>query len=129
VSGGVPGAAAVARASARHPGLALVVLFGSRARGDSGERSDWDVGYIGRIDADQFLLDLVTALGAERIDVVDLERAAGLLRYRAARDGVPVFEATAGAFARFWLEAVSFWCDAYPVLRAGYAELLAETGP
>jgi predicted nucleotidyltransferase len=114
---------------ARHPGLVLVVLFGSRARGDSAERSDWDIGYIGQVESDRLLLDLVSALDTERVDLIDLERAAGLLRYRAARDGTPIFEATPGAFDRFWLEAVMFWCDAYPVLQAGYSELLAELGP
>jgi predicted nucleotidyltransferase len=38
---------AIARAAARHRGLTLVVLFGSRARGEATERSDWDLGYVG----------------------------------------------------------------------------------
>ena len=35
-----------------------------------------------------------------------------------------MFAADAAAFERFWLEAVSFWCDAGPLLRTGYAEVL-----
>lgn len=32
--------------------------------------------------------------------------------YRVAWDGEPVFEAREGVFDRFWMDAVSFWCDA-----------------
>ena len=38
------------------------------------------------------------------------------LRYLATRDARGLFEPTAGQFERFWGEAVSFWCDAGPVL-------------
>jgi polymorphic toxin system nucleotidyltransferase-like protein len=34
-----------ARIGARHSKLRLLLLFGSRARGDAQERSDWDLGY------------------------------------------------------------------------------------
>jgi len=120
------GRASIAAVAATHRGLTLVVLFGSRARGDVAATSDWDVGYLGEVDADALLLDLVTALGCEEIDLVDLARASGLLRYRVAREGVPIFEGTEDAFERFWLAAVTFWCDAYPVVQAGYAGVLAE---
>lgn len=118
----------IAERSARHPELALVVLFGSRARTDATDRSDWDIGYVAGegFERERFLADLVATLGTERVDLVDLERAGGLVRFRAARDGIPVFEATERAFARFWFDAVSFWCDAGPVIRAGYDDLLAE---
>lgn len=118
---------AMARLASRHPELALLVLFGSRARGDVTERSDWDLGYVASagFDRDGFYTALVGALGTERIDLVDLDRAGGLVRFRAARDGMPIHEA-AGAFARFWLAAVSFWCDMGPIFRAGYDDVLAE---
>lgn len=121
----------MATAAARRPGLQLLVLFGSRARGDHAGGADWDIGYLGDegFDADALLADLVAGLGTERVDLVDLRRASGLLRYRAARDGRAVFSATGDAFERFWFEAVTFWCDAGPVLQSGYAEVLAELGP
>lgn len=119
---------AVSDVSARHPSVDLVVLFGSRARAEATAASDWDIGYLADqgLDRDGFLADLVVALGTEKIDLVDLDRAGGLVRFRAARDGLTVFEATPDAFARFWFDAVSFWCDAGPVIRAGYDDLLAE---
>ncbi|MBM3219150.1 MAG: nucleotidyltransferase domain-containing protein [Candidatus Rokubacteria bacterium] len=117
--------AAVAR---RAPDLRLLVLFGSRARSDARAGSDWDFAYeAGTVfDPDALLLALVDALGTERIDLVDLARAGGLVRYRAARDGRPLFSSTPDAFERFAIEAVTFWCDVAPVLEAGYADVLSE---
>ena len=57
-----------------------------------------------------------------------LDLASGLLRYRAARDGVLVYEARPGIFDRFRFEAARFWYDAEPVLRAGYEALLDRLG-
>ncbi len=113
---------------ARHPGLRLVVLFGSRARGDATVASDWDIAYLAsdRVDRDDLLTDLVRTLDIERIDLVDLDRAGGLVRFCVARDGIVVFESEPDVFARFWNDAVHFWCDAGPVIRAGYDDVLAE---
>jgi len=124
----VPGLKAAEEIGRLTPGLEVLVLFGSRGRGDSSSQSDWDFGYLAHSDMDAVALlgALVTALGSDRVDLVDLRRAGGLLRYRAARDGQLVFEATAGLADRFRLEAADFWCDAGPVLLRGYDRLLAE---
>ncbi len=114
-----------------HPALRLLVLFGSRARTDARPASDWDLAYVASdgLDPDALLLDLVRALGTDRVDLVDLERAGAQIRYRAAAEGRVVHEARPGAFAEFWLAAVDFWCDAEPVLRSGYADVLARLRP
>jgi len=111
-----------------HPALLLLVLFGSRARADARPTSDWDLGYLAAdgLDPDALLLDLVRVLGTDRVDLVDLERAGAQIRYRAAAEGRVVHEGRPGAFAEFWLAAVDFWCDMEPVLRAGYADVLAR---
>ena len=118
----------IAEVCRRHPSLRLAVVFGSRARGDATAGSDWDVAYLADepLDRDALLSDLVRTLDTDRVDLVDLERAGGLVRFRAARDGRAVFEARPDAFARFWLEAVDFWCDGGPLIRAGYEDVLAE---
>lgn len=109
-------------------GLRLLILFGSRARGDAHTRSDWDFGFIATpaFDVAALLAVLVEALDAEAIDLVDLERASGLLRYRVARDGSVVYEDESRLGERFRLEAVHFWCDAAPVLERGYRDVLAS---
>ena len=108
------------------PGLELLLLFGSRARGDVHPGSDWDLGYLAgpEFDPDDLLARLVLDLETDRIDLVNLDRANGLLRYRAAAEGSPLFESDPDRFARFWFEAVSFWCDMGPIIRAGYEEIL-----
>lgn len=110
------------------PGLDLLLLFGSRARGDAHAGSDWDLGYLAdaRFDAAGLLAALVETVGRDDIDLVDLARAGGLLRYRAARDGDVLFESRSRAGERFRLDAIQFWCDAEPVLRRGYAAVLRE---
>jgi predicted nucleotidyltransferase len=125
VSTRVEGLAELAR---KHLGLRLLVLFGSRARGEATARSDWDLGYLGdpSLDREALLADVVAALGTEAIDLVDLDRAGGLVRFRAARDAVVTFESSDGTFARFWFDAVSYWCDMGPIIRAGYDGVLAE---
>jgi predicted nucleotidyltransferase len=113
-----------------HAGLALLVLHGSRARGDARDDSDWDFAYLAApgFDASLLYADLASALKTDRIDLADLATAGGLLRYRVARDGIVVSEIEPGSFDRFWFSAVSFWCDAAPVLREGYKSVLDGLG-
>jgi predicted nucleotidyltransferase len=86
-----------------HPAMAdvqVLVLHGSRARGDAGPGSDWDFGVLTDGTADLVALSaaLTSVLGTDAVDVVDLRRASALLRYRAARDGVVLVELHDGAF-------------------------------
>lgn len=119
--------ASVARATA---GLELLILFGSRARGDARPGADWDFGYLAdaAVDAPGLLAALVGALGNDRVDLVDLRQASGLLRFRAACEGVSVYEASADRLDRYRLQAVQFWCDNAVVFDRGYDEIL-ETLP
>ncbi len=108
------------------PGLDLLILFGSRARGDARSGADWDFGFLARDGADVpgLLAGLIEAVGNDRVDLADLARASGLLRYRAARDGRLLFESSRGRYDRFRLEAIRFWCDVGPMLQRGYDEVL-----
>jgi uncharacterized protein len=108
------------------PGLHLLILFGSRARGDDHPGSDWDFGYLAGadFDPDELLARLVLALETDRVDLVNLDRANGLLRYRAAAEAQVLFESDPDQFAGFWFKAVSYWCDMGPIIRAGYEEIL-----
>ena len=117
---------ALVRTARSTAGLDLLLLFGSRARGDARPGADWDFGHLasGAVDIPGMLAALVETLGDDRIDLVDLRTAGGLLRYRAARDGRLVYEATPDLFDHFRLEAALFWADTAPVLRRGYDEVL-----
>ena len=114
--------------AAKTAGLDLLLLFGSRARGDASVQSDWDLGYLASADVDISGLRaaIVELLDTDGVDLVDLSRAGGLLRYRAARDGVVVFQARPRLAEAFALEAVDFWCDAGSLLQQGYDNVLAE---
>lgn len=118
--------AAIGSVSSVFPGLSLLTLHGSRARGGAHARSDWDLAFQAEasVDPDALLAWLAERLKADRVDLVDLDRANALLRYRVARDGVVLFERQAGLFQRFWLDAVDTWCDLAPVLEPLYAGVL-----
>lgn len=120
----------IRRVAADTPGLRLLVLCGSRARGDAHVGSDWDVAYRAALafDPDALLARLADTLKADRIDLVDVDRAGALLRFRVARDGVVVFEHRSGEFERFWLTAVDTWCDLAPVLEPAYERVLDRLG-
>ena len=123
----------LAEALRGHPsttGLRLLVLHGSRARGEGRDDSDWDLGYL-RTDPDVFdpaalVVAVSDVVGSDAVDLVDLAAASALLRFRAARDGVALVEHPEDAFLAFRLEAVRFWCDAGPVILAAYDDVLAS---
>lgn len=114
----------------KYPGLRLVLLFGSRARGQARKDSDWDFGYLAEPDFDDVVLytDLVLALETDHVDLVDLSRANGLLRYRAASENRLIYEASPGVYERFWLEAVHFWCENAALFRAEYDAIIEGLG-
>ena len=118
----------IRRAAKAAPGLRLLVLHGSRARGHAREHSDWDFAFRGEpgFDADALLVQLAEAVDSDALDLADLDRASGLLRFGAASDGIAVFESEPGAFAQFRLDSISNWCDMAPVLGPAYDDRLAR---
>jgi len=106
-------------------GLTLLVLHGSRARGDHRPDSDWDFGYLGDPDPGRLGGHLTQLVGTDAVDLVDLTRASALLRFRAAAEG-RLIVGDAAEFLRFRLQATQFWCDAGPVIRAAQDSLLAS---
>lgn len=115
--------------SAKGTGIKLLVLFGSRARGDVHPNSDWDFGYVGeggQADEDLLRDRLMTILATDRIDLVDLSRASALLRFQVGAAGKAILEITPGLFQQFQIETAVFWCDIEPVLRHAYAQILEK---
>lgn len=116
----------VARLARETPGLRLLVLYGSRARGDTHGGSDWDLGYLAdpAFDPEGFRVEVTHHLRTDEVDLVDLERAGGVLRYQVASDARVLFAADPDVFPDFWFRAVSFWCDMQPILQAGHRDVL-----
>jgi uncharacterized protein (DUF433 family)/predicted nucleotidyltransferase len=96
------------------PYIKLLLLFGSRARGDHNEKSDWDFAFLcdeelrkqhekGGWDAYRMwgILQDVYHLGDDQIDVVDLKKCSDILAHSIARDGKVLYEQAAGEFNRF----------------------------
>jgi len=106
----------------------LLVLFGSRVRGQVHPHSDWDFGYLAgeHSDVDLFRERLVQAVGTESIDLVNLACSSSLLRMRVAAEGEALFESEPGLFKGFQAEAARFWCDVEPVLSRAYTQILGR---
>src|SRR5204863_7940108 len=87
--------------------IGLLVLFGSRARGDARPASDLDLG-VERVDGRGMSLREIGLLrdalarlpgiGTTEVDVVDLAAADALLRFEVARQGRLLHEARPGLY-------------------------------
>lgn len=97
------------------PYLKLLILFGSRARGDNSVFSDWDFALLFDENLRQryeledgwnrlrswVVLQQVLGLGDDEMDWVDLKDASELLAHSIARDGVVIYEREPGIFEEF----------------------------
>jgi predicted nucleotidyltransferase len=118
----------VARTAGESRGLRLLVLHGSRARGTAHGLSDWDFAYLSDadFDPDALLARLSEELASDSVDLADLSRASGLLRFKVAGDGLLLFERDPGLFDRFRLDAITAWCDMEPILGRAYEAQLTR---
>lgn len=123
----LPAPEAVERAACEQPGLRLLVLVGSRARGEGHAGSDWDFAYLAErsFDPAELRRRLSLALGSDQIDLVDLAPASALFRHRAAVDARLVIGG-AEAFDAFRIAAATVYLDMEPVLTRAYRDVLAE---
>lgn len=105
------------RSIAGADGSALVVVFGSVARGEARPDSDVDIGVLGAEfwAAHRLGARLGAALGREA-HVVLLEDASDQLRFEVARDGILLHESEPSRWARFQAEAAMRWFDLEPIV-------------
>ncbi|AFY85311.1 type VII toxin-antitoxin system MntA family adenylyltransferase antitoxin [Oscillatoria acuminata] len=97
------------------PELKLLILFGSRARGDFQAQSDWDFAVLSdeklnenslknnfhlTLETSNFLSELL-GISSDKLDIVQLNRAGALISHFVARDGKLVYERETGEFERF----------------------------
>lgn len=95
------------------PYLKLLVLFGSRARGDTHSNSDWDFAVlydeeIRRKTVEGFgwfrdigIIGDCLGLNSDNIDVVEIQRCSELMAHYIARDGQLIYEQEPGLFKKF----------------------------
>jgi predicted nucleotidyltransferase len=124
--------AAIKERLAAEPSLRLAVLFGSTARAQDNRDSDLDIAILPMAveDDDDHGLPLSTELRLQAdlasiarrdVDLVRLDRAATLMKWRIARDGLPLLERAPFAFARFVAHATSEHLDYAPAFAAASA--------
>jgi predicted nucleotidyltransferase len=111
----------------RHPDLKLLILFGSRARGDHTPSSDWDIAFLSTLDSEPSAawfpgVDLLETLSTQghiprdRIDLIDLSTCSDILAHFVAQEGQLIYERDPGEFERFQQR---FSCrEAAPTLKA-----------
>ena len=104
--------------------IACVYLFGSRARGDFGNKSDLDIAVLFEQTPPETLNGLGLDLASELeevvkmpVDLVVLNRASPDLVHRILRDGVLVYEANRSARVKFEVRARAEYFDVLPYLR------------
>jgi uncharacterized protein (DUF433 family)/predicted nucleotidyltransferase len=99
------------------PYLKLLVLFGSRARGDHDVNSDWDFAFLcdeelrKQYEKEGFgflriwgILQKIYKLGDDQIDAVDMTKCSKILAHNIATDGRILYELEPGEFAVFQRE-------------------------
>src|SRR5438105_2196480 len=102
--------------------VALVVLFGSHARGSPRPDSDIDLGVLhrkGRRLRHRELAALQVALAGwsgGKADVVDLATSDAVFRYEIVSEGRPFYETESGAWAAFVARALIDHDDVAPLV-------------
>jgi len=99
----------------RIPYLKMLILFGSRARGDTHAKSDWDFAalYDEELREESCkdrgfawfevpgILGKAFSLNSDEIDVVELNRCSQPIAHFIARDGILLYEQEPGEFEKF----------------------------
>jgi predicted nucleotidyltransferase len=97
------------------PYLKLLILFGSRARGDHFPSSDWDFALLFDEELRQYyepggglrcyrswtVLQQILDLGDDEMDWIDLKNASDVLAHAIARDGVTIYQSEPSLFEQF----------------------------
>ncbi len=116
--------AALTEALAEAGGIRVALLFGSTARGDERPDSDVDIGFVpmdpGMTLGDELALQArLERVAGRTVDLVRLDLADPMLRWRAAKDGVVLLSLAPGDAARLIAEIALEHADLAPLVEAG----------
>jgi predicted nucleotidyltransferase len=110
------------RALAEIPSIRVAFLFGSRAKGQSREASDFDIAVLvdenmAAMDRGQATRALAARLGREvssaLLDIVFLNDAPALLRHRVLRDGILLYQRSPEERVRFAIKTIRDYQDGF----------------
>jgi len=98
-------------AIAKRHNLALVVLFGSRAREDGRAKSDFDIAYssinpLELNEENRMVVEFHSVFKTINVDIVNLRNANPLLLIKITEDGIPLYEAKESLFNNLCLYAM-----------------------
>ncbi len=107
----------------------VLTVFGSATDASMPAPQDLDIGVVFEPGSGHDVLGLfetlVAALGTERLDILNAERASETARYRAIAEGEPLYESEPTAFANAYAAAVMLYLDTARFRH----EALAHPGP
>lgn len=95
--------------------LKLLILHGSHAKGTAIDRSDIDIGILGKnkIGFDEFhkILNDFEGIFGDKFDPAFLNNAEPMICYQVALSGQPLYEGAKGAFANFKIQSIGRYLD------------------
>ncbi len=118
---------------AKKYGLALVVLFGSRARGDARAGSDFDIAYsslkpLAFMEENKMAIALHEVCKTSDVDIMNISNAGPLLLKQIVDEGVVLYEAKESIFNNLYLYAMNQYRESAVLneLRRSYVLLMAN---
>ena len=126
---------AIAGLVAVHPEISLIYLFGSRARNEAVESSDYDFAVLIDRDADtpayRFALRselhhaLVCLLDTDKVDLLLLGQAPVELAYGVILEGRLLYERDVATRVEYQAQVAGLYCDYLPILREQRRRILS----
>lgn len=100
--------------------LALLVLFGSQARGDSRKRSDFDIAYssikpLELGEENRMAVELHSIFKTTGVDLVNIGKAYPLLLKKIVEEGVVLYEAKESLFNNLYLYGMKLYRESLPL--------------
>lgn len=119
------------RALANQYHLKLVLLFGSRTRGQTHKESDFDIAVyperpLSGEDLIQLNYEFTLLVGNDHVDLVDLRKAPPLLMKMISDEAKVLYQKNSDEFINFYIYALRRYREARPLFELRHQQLKAE---